>query len=130
MNLRKQPLPDLAPYRNVIIGAGVRTGKVYKEALQLLEQGFEGKKVAFFICFSYLSSLKTSLPNRNDKSLTSEQVVDGYIKTVLADYPKVKPILVGAADGCLRVFGKSVSGSIDSAKTTAWATELGKKLTS
>ena len=56
VDLRKQSFPNIAPYDDVIVGAGVRTGKIYKEALKLLEQDFEGKRVAFFICFSYLSS--------------------------------------------------------------------------
>jgi menaquinone-dependent protoporphyrinogen oxidase len=128
VNLRKQPSPDIAPYNNVIVGSGVRTGKIYKEALRLLEQDFEGKKVAFFICFSYLSSLKTSLPSEDDKLLNRDQVVERYIKTALADYPKVKPVFVGATNGCLRVFGKAVTGAIDAAKTGALAEELGKRL--
>ena len=83
LNLKKQPSPDITSYNNVIIGSGVRTGKIYKEALKLLEQDFKEKKVAFFICFCYLSSLKTS-QSKDDKSQSRDQIVDLYIKTVLA----------------------------------------------
>jgi hypothetical protein len=75
-----------------------------------------------------LSSLKTSSPSEDDKLLNRDQVIERYIKTALADYPKVKPVFVGAADGCLRVFGKAVTGAIDAAKTAALSEEIGKKL--
>ncbi len=73
-----------------------------------------------------MSSLKAS--SKDDKTQNRDQIVDRYIKTVLADYPKVNPILVGAADGGMRVFGRVISAPIDSAKTVAWAEKLGKLL--
>jgi menaquinone-dependent protoporphyrinogen IX oxidase len=127
VNLKKQRSPNIAPYNNVIIGSGVRTGKIYKEALKLLEQDFGEKKVAFFICFCYLSSLKTSI-SKDGESRIRGLIADKYIETSLADYPKVKPVLVGASDGCMRILGKAITPPIDSAKTIAWAEELGKKL--
>ena len=33
VNLKKNSAPDLSQYGNVIVGSGVRIGKVYKEAL-------------------------------------------------------------------------------------------------
>ena len=127
VNLKKQPSPNIAPYNNVIIGSGVRTGKIYKEALKLLEQDFEEKKVAFFICFCYLSSLKNSLSKDNESQIR-DIIAEEYIVTALAHYPKIKPVLVGASDGCIRILGKVISAPINSAKTIAWAEELGKKL--
>jgi menaquinone-dependent protoporphyrinogen IX oxidase len=127
VDLKKQPSPNIAPYNNVVIGSGVRTGKIYKEALKLLEQDFGEKKVAFFICFCYLSSLKTSL-SQKDESQIRDIIAEEYIETALANYPKVKPVLVGASDGCMRILGKVISAPINSAKTIAWAEELGKKL--
>jgi len=48
-DLRKAS-PKLAEYDNVVVGAGVRGGKVYGEALKFLKQGFGERKVAFFVC--------------------------------------------------------------------------------
>jgi menaquinone-dependent protoporphyrinogen IX oxidase len=127
VNLKKQPSPNIAPYNNIIIGSGVRTGKIYKEALRLLEQDFGEKKVAFFICFCYLSSLKTSLTKDNESQIR-DLIAKEYIEAAMANYPKVKPVLVGASDGCMRILGKVISAPINSAKTIAWAEELGKKL--
>jgi menaquinone-dependent protoporphyrinogen IX oxidase len=40
INLKKTSSPDLAQYKNVIVGSGVRIGKVYQEALKFLEKDF------------------------------------------------------------------------------------------
>ena len=45
VNLRKNPSPDISPYRNVIVGSGVRARRVYKEAVNFLERNdFGGKR--------------------------------------------------------------------------------------
>ena len=49
VDLKEQKVPDLAQYRNVIVGGGVRAGKVYDKALRFLENDLSGKKVAFFV---------------------------------------------------------------------------------
>ena len=49
VNLKKNSAPDLSQYGNVIVGSGVRIGKVYKEALRFLEKDFGDKRVAFFL---------------------------------------------------------------------------------
>ena len=127
VNLKKQPSPNIAPYNNVIIGSGVRTGKIYKQALKMLEQDFAEKKVAFFICFCYLSSLKSQISKDNESQIRSI-IAEEYIEKALANYPKLKPVLVGASDGCMRILGKMISAPINSTKTVSWAEELGKKL--
>jgi len=48
VDLKKNPFPDIAGYKNVIIGSGVRMQRVYREALKFLEKNdFGNKKVAF-----------------------------------------------------------------------------------
>ena len=54
VDLGKKRPPDITTYRNIVVGAGVRTGKIYKEALELLRQDFTGKKLAFFHMFHLL----------------------------------------------------------------------------
>ena len=46
-------MPDLAQYRNMVVGAGVRGGRVYSKALKFLENDFSGKNVAFYISSSW-----------------------------------------------------------------------------
>ena len=43
-NLKKQSISDYTQYGNIVIGGGVRGGKVYRKALKFLENGFNGKK--------------------------------------------------------------------------------------
>jgi menaquinone-dependent protoporphyrinogen IX oxidase len=48
VNLKKNSAPDLSQYGNVIVGSGVRIGRVYKEALRFLEKDFGDKKKCHF----------------------------------------------------------------------------------
>ena len=50
VDLKKQPQPNITPYNNIVVGGGVRAGKVYKEAVEFVKQDLSGKRVAFFIC--------------------------------------------------------------------------------
>lgn len=50
VDLKEQKVPDLSLYRNLVIGGGVRAGKVYNKALKFLANDLSGKRVAFF-CF-------------------------------------------------------------------------------
>ncbi|MCJ7560770.1 hypothetical protein MUO79_09195 [Candidatus Bathyarchaeota archaeon] len=52
-----------------------------------------------------------------------------YVKSVLANYPHVKPVAAEAFGGRIRILGKTVADSRDMAKVRAWAEELGKRLT-
>ncbi len=49
VDLREQNISDCARYSNIVVGGGVRAGKVYSKALKCLENNFDGKKVAFFV---------------------------------------------------------------------------------
>jgi menaquinone-dependent protoporphyrinogen IX oxidase len=43
--------PDIAPFRNIIVGGGVNNTSVYNEAVDFLEKDFWGKNVAvYFSC--------------------------------------------------------------------------------
>ena len=75
-----------------------------------------------------MSALKTNLPPQYKELQNRDEIVEAYIKTALADYPNVKPVFVGAADGCFRILGKVIAGKIDAEKTVALAEEIGKRL--
>ncbi len=118
VNLRKNQHPDISPYKNVIVGSGVRVQRVYKEAVRFLEKNdFEGKNVALFIL-----SLEAGNPKSYDNAVAK------YIKKLLEKYPHVKPIATEAFGGRMKVLGFTVADARDFGKVEAWAENLGEKL--
>lgn len=117
VNLRKQPNPDIAQYKNIIVGVGKRSRGVYKEAVEFVKQDLTGKRVALFIC-----SAAAGNPRLHD------QVAETYITKGLAKTLNVKLVSMEAFGGCIRILGKAVLDRRNPAKVQAWAEELGKKL--
>jgi len=115
VNLRKEN-PNLAQYKNVVVGAGVRAGRVYGEALNLLKQDFGNRKVAFFVCCGGAGDPKTY-----------EESCTKYLTKVLANYPNVKPVATEAFGGRMKMLGKTIYDNIDRARIRAWAETLGNK---
>ena len=115
--LKKNPSPDLAQYKNIFIGSGIRIGRWYKPALKFLENNFENKNVIIF-----LSSGEAGNPEKHDQAITK------YIKAVLVKYPNVKPIAAEAFGGRMKIFRKIITDNYDMRKVRAWAEEVGKKL--
>ena len=117
VDLRKQPKPNVTEYRNVVVGGGVRAGKLYKEAVEFVKQDLNGKRVAFFICSGAAGD-----------ALHHDEVAEKYITKGLANTLNVKLVAMEAFGGCIRILGKVVTDRRDPAKVQAWAEELGKKL--
>jgi menaquinone-dependent protoporphyrinogen IX oxidase len=118
VDLKEQKVPDLTQYQNVIIGGGVRAGKVYDKALKFLENDLSGKHVAFFV-----SSAEAGTPGSYEKAKVK------FVESTLANYPNIKPVATEAFGGRIRILGKTVTDNTDMAKVEAWAEELGKKFT-
>jgi menaquinone-dependent protoporphyrinogen IX oxidase len=118
VDLREQKAPDLTQYTNVVIGGGVRVGKIYDRALKFLENDFSGKKVAFFV---------SSGEGGDPKSYESAKVK--FVENTLAKYPNVNAVGWEAFGGHMKILGKTVWNSMDPAKVEAWAEDLGKKFT-
>jgi len=118
VDLKEQKAPDLTQYRNVIIGGGVRGGKVYKKALKFLENDFSDKKVAF-----YTSSSWAGTPGSYENAKAK------FVENTMAKYPKINPVSTEAFGGRIRYFRKTMLDNTDLAKIEAWAEELGKKFT-
>jgi menaquinone-dependent protoporphyrinogen IX oxidase len=116
VDLKKQPHPDLTPYRNIVVGGGVRTGAVYGKAVEFMKQDFAGKSVAVFIC----AALSRNPAKR-------ERLAERYITEGFAS--KTKLVSRAAFGGCIKIFGKAVADGRDPAKVEAWAGELGKTFT-
>ncbi len=114
----KKHSPNLEEYDNIVIGAGVRVGKVYGKALKFLKQDFGDRKVAFFVC-----SGDAGDPEKYEEACTK------YIIGVLANYPHVKTVATEAFGGRMKMLGKTMFDKFDPAKIRTWAENLGSKLT-
>ena len=115
VNLAKQSAPSLEKYRNVIVGTGVRGGKIYEETIAFLNKDFGDRQLAYYTCSGFI------YPK------TYDETVAWYITNVLANYQNFKPVAAEAFGGYLKIIGISVSRKMDMDKVEAWAVELGKK---
>ena len=100
----------------MIVGGGVRGGRVYGKALKFLENDLTGKKVAFFVSSSWAGT-PGSYVNAKAK----------FIEKTLTKYPKINPVSTEAFGGRIRYFRKTMLDNTDLAKVEVWAEELGKK---
>jgi len=118
VDLKDQKPSNLSIYQNVIIGGGVRGGKVYGKTLKFLENDLTGKKVAFFVSSSWAGT-----PGSYDNAKAK------FVEKTKAKYPKINPVSTEAFGGRIRYFRKTMIDNTDLAKVEAWAEELGKKFT-
>lgn len=120
VDLKEQKVQDLTQYQNIIIGGGVRGGRVYSKALKFLENDFSGKQVAFFVSSSWAG---TPSPGSYENAKTR------FVENTLAKYPKVNPVSTEAFGGRIRYLRKTMLDNTDLTKVEAWAETLGKKFT-
>ncbi len=118
VDLKEQKVPDLSQYRNLVIGGGVRAGRVYDKVLKFLENDLSGKRVAFFVSSAEAGSLGSY-----------EKAKIKFVENTLAKYPKINPVATEAFGGRIKILGKTVTDNRDMVKVEAWAEELGKKFT-
>jgi menaquinone-dependent protoporphyrinogen IX oxidase len=112
VDLRKTT-PKLAEYDNVIVGAGVRGGKVYSEALKFLKLDFGERKIAFFVCCGGAGDPKNY-----------EDACKKYLTNVLANYPDLKVISSEAFGGRMKVIGRTVFDNFKPEKIREWTEKL------
>ncbi len=118
VDLAVQKVSDCTQYKNIVVGGGVRAGKIYNKTLKCLENNFDGKHVAFFV-----SSGQAGDPKAYADAKAK------FVEGTLAKYPNVNPVSTEAFGGRIKILGKTVSDNTDLAKVEAWAVELGKKFT-
>ncbi len=118
VDLGVQNVSDCSQYRNIVVGGGVRAGKVYGKALKCLENNYDGKRVAFFV-----SSGQAGDPKAYADAKAK------FVENTLARYPNVNAVSTEAFGGRIKILGRTVSDSTDLGKVEAWAEELGKKFT-
>ena len=117
VDLKKQEQPDLADYQNVVVGAGVRGGRVYGTALKFLKNDLTGKKVAF-----YTSSSWGGTPGSYQSALK------WFVQKTIEKYPNVDFVYSEAFGGKIKYFKKTMLDSTDASKVNAWAKILAEKL--
>lgn len=113
VDLKKRE-PDLSEYDNVVIGTSITIGRWPKQAMQLLEKDFEGKKVAVFV-----SSSKAGDPKFYDQAYQS------YLKDVLSEHPNLQPVAIEAFGGIVRIFGYTASDARTPDRARNWADRVG-----
>ena len=116
VDLKEQKPLELTQYQNVIVGGGVRVGRVYGKALKFLENDLTGKKVAFFVSSSWAGT-PGSYVNAKTK----------FVEKTLTKYPKINPVTTEAFGGRIKYFRKTMLDNTDLARVEVWAEELGKK---
>jgi menaquinone-dependent protoporphyrinogen oxidase len=120
VNLKEQKVPDLTQYSNVVVGGGVRIGRVYSKATKFLENDLSGKKVAFFVSSSWAGTPKQE---SYDAAKTK------FVENTLSKFPQINAVSTEAFGGRIRILGKLMLDNTDVSKVAAWAEELGKKFT-
>jgi menaquinone-dependent protoporphyrinogen IX oxidase len=118
VDLNEQKPPDVSLYQNIVVGGGVRFGKVYSKTLNFLKNDLSGKKIAFFTSSSWGGT-----PGSYENAKTK------FVENTLTKYPKISPVSTEAFGGRIRYFGKTMVDNTDLIKVEAWAEELGKKFT-
>ena len=115
VNLKKDHNPNLAQYRNVVVGAGIRKFKIYKEGVEFLEKtDFGDRKVAIFI-----SSL-----------IPRDEVVKKYIDVILQNNTKLKPLAVEVLGGRMKILGRTIQDKTDIEQSKTWARKIAEQLKS
>jgi menaquinone-dependent protoporphyrinogen IX oxidase len=105
---------DVTPYNYVIVGSGVRTFRMHREARFFLENtNFSDKPVAIF-----LSSVEPK-----------DDALKKYIKPIKEKNRQLKPIATEVFGGRMKIFGKTITDMRELDRVKSWAKELGKKLT-
>jgi menaquinone-dependent protoporphyrinogen IX oxidase len=118
VDLKEQKVPDLKQYKNVVIGGGVRMGRVYSKAVKFLENDFTGKKVAFFVSSSWAGTPKQE---SYDAAKTK------FVENTLSRFPQLNVVSTEAFGGRIKMLSKLMLDNTDLTKVEVWAEELGKK---
>jgi menaquinone-dependent protoporphyrinogen IX oxidase len=118
VDLGVQKISDCSQYQNIVIGGGVRAGKVYGKALKCLENDYAGKRVAFFVSSGQAGDPKTYADAKAK-----------FVEATLSRYPNINAVSTEAFGGRMSILGKKIFDTVDLAKVEAWAEVLGQKFT-
>jgi menaquinone-dependent protoporphyrinogen IX oxidase len=116
VDLRKNKSPNTSKYDNIIIGTGVRIGKVYREGLRFLKNDFGERKVAVF-----LSSNEAGTPE------SYQDAVVKYLNPIKENYRHLNLLEIEGFGGRIKVLGKTSVDLRNPEKVLKWAESLGEK---
>jgi menaquinone-dependent protoporphyrinogen IX oxidase len=108
VNLKKNHNPDLTPYRNVIVGSGIKMQRMHGDGRKFLEKDLGDRKVAIF-----LSSLEPR-----------DEAIEKYIEKILEKNKKLKPVDIEVFGGRMRFLGKTREDKMDVGKAKEWAQKI------
>ena len=115
VNLMNDTNPNLMPYRNVIVGAGIKKFKMHKEGAEFLEKtDFGDRKVVIF-----LSSL-----------MPRDEAIKKYVDVIIQKNTKLKPLAVEVLGGRMKILGRTIQDMTDIEKSKAWARKIAEQLQS
>jgi menaquinone-dependent protoporphyrinogen oxidase len=114
VDLKKNHDPDLAQYRSVIVGSGVKIQRMHGDGRKFLEKDFGDRKVAIF-----LSSLEPK-----------DEAIKKYIDKILEKNTTLKPVAVEVFGGRMRFLGKTREDKMDLDKAKEWAQNIAGQLQS
>lgn len=112
VDLRKNHDPDLAQYRNVIVGSGVKIRKMHGEGANFMEKDFGTRKVAIF-----LSALDSK-----------DYAINEYVNKILERNKALKPFSIEVFGGRMRILGRTVQDRVDIAKAKEWAHDIARQI--
>ena len=92
VDLKEQKVLELSQYGALVVGGGVRGGRVYGKALKFLKNDFSGKQVAFFVSSSWAGT-----PGSYEKAKAK------FVENTLAKYPNIKAVSTEAFGGRIRI---------------------------
>jgi len=105
----------LTLYRNVVVGAGIRTFRMHKEGAEFLKKtNFGDRKVAIF-----LSALEPR-----------DRAIKRYVDVILQKNIKLKPIAVEVFGGRMRMLGITSVDITDVEKAKEWVRKIAEQLRS
>ena len=115
INLKKNNDPNLELYRNIIVGAGIKKFKMYREGAEFLENtDFGDRKVAIF-----LSSL-----------MPRDEAIRRYIDVLIQKNINLKPFAVEVLGGRIKMLGRTILDKTEIEKSKAWTRKIAKQLKS
>lgn len=114
VDLKAERVPDLAPYENVVVGAGVKIGRPYRRPKKLLrDKRLVGKRVAIFI--------SSGMAGEDPEGATAK-----YERRVCTDWEAIRPVACQAFGG--RMPQPGAPDWRDPDRVREWAHRLGEIL--
>jgi len=115
VNLKKDYNPNLTPYRNIIVGTGIKKFKMHKEGAEFLEKtDFGDRKVVIF-----LSSL-----------MPRDEAIKKYVDALMQKNTNLKPLAVEVLGGRMKILGRTIQDKTDIEQSKTWARKIAEQLKS